>query len=114
MSDPVFDSLLNHTCTIKRRSVATTTVDKWGAGVETITSVGTGVACKVQQRAEAVEFTRRGEKVISRHIAFFKIGANIQEDDIVVFDNISYRVAAVEDAAGMGHHLEVALFVLEN
>lgn len=114
MSDPTFESLLTHTCTIKRRSTNSATTDKWGASTETISTLASGVVCLIQQREETVEFMRRGEKVISRHLAFFKIDAGVREDDVITFNGEDYRVAAVADAAGQGHHLEAALYILEN
>jgi hypothetical protein len=114
MSDATFESLLIHTCTIKRRSTNSATIDKWGASAETISTLASGVVCLIQQREETVEFMRRGEKVISRHLAFFKIDAGLREDDVVVFGGDEYQVLSVSDAAGQGHHLEASLYSLGN
>lgn len=113
MSDSTFESLLIHTCTIKRRSTSATQ-DKWGASTETISELATDVACLIQQREETIEFMRRGEKFVSRHLGFFKIDAGLREDDVVVFEGDEYQVLSVADAAGQGHHLECALFSLDN
>jgi hypothetical protein len=114
MAEAAFDSLLTHICTIKRRSTTTTAIGRWGDATETIATLSSNVSCLIQQRNEDVEFTRRGAKLISRHIAFFKIDAGILEDDVVVFNGHEYSVVSVSDAAGQAHHLECGLVSLEN
>jgi hypothetical protein len=114
MSDATFDSLLIHTCTIKRRSTNSSSINEWGAADESITLLASNVPCLIQQREEIIEFERRGQKLFSRHLAFFKINAGIREDDIVEFGGKSFRVFANADAAGQSHHLEVGLYTLDN
>lgn len=114
MPDETFNNLLTHTCTISSRSTDDSTVDEWGAPEETITTSASGVACLFQEREEAVEFSLRGEKVISKYMAFFKITENISVDDLIEFNGRKYSVVGVDDAAGQGHHLEVSLKSLEN
>jgi len=114
MSDTNFDNLLTHTCTIKHRYTTGSTTDKWGALTENINTSEVNVQCRIQQRGGDLEFTKRGEKLVSKHIGFFKFDVSIVEDDIIVFNGKSYSVMSVSDAAGEGHHLECDLLIMEN
>lgn len=114
MSDFIFDSLLKHLCTIKRRSTDSSNINKFGASLETLTTYATNVKCLIQQREEIIEFELRGQKLFSRHVSFFKYDSGVREDDVIEFKGKSYRVFSVADSAGQGHHLEVGLYTLEN
>jgi hypothetical protein len=113
MSDKTFDSLLTQTCKIERRTFSSS-VDKWGANSESFSTKSSTESCLFQQRTEDIEFTRRGEKLRTRLIVFFKSSADIKEDDILTFSSKAYRVISVEDSAGQGHHIEAYVINLEN
>jgi hypothetical protein len=112
MSDPIFEQMLTQTCTIKRRSRGST--DKWGSKTETISNVASDVPCLIQAAYEVLEFDVRGQKQTANFFAYFKIDADIEVDDIVVFNGKDYVVLGVEDAGGQGHHYECPLRSLEN
>lgn len=112
MSDQIFEDLLIHSCTIKRRVKGT--ADEWGVKSETLTEVATGVACLIQSAYEVLEFDVRGQKQTANFIGYFKIDCTIEVDDIIEFNSKSYAVIGVEDAGGVAHHNECPLCSLEN
>ena len=114
MADEIFNDLLTQTCQISRRVFNTAAIDKWGASSESLTVITASEDCLFQQADELVEYSRRGEKFYTRILVFFKISADIEQDDIVEKDSEKFRVVGVEDAGGQGHHLEVYLINLEN
>ena len=114
MSDSIFDAELIHTVTVYRRTAVSGTPDKWGGTNEVVSVSSTNVVCLMQQMEEDIEFTRKGKKLRTRIMGFFKIEANILEDDIVEFEGKKYLVISVEDAAGQGHHKEVYVMNMEN
>ena len=114
MSDEMFSSLLTHSCDIYRRSLDGETIDKWGASNESFTLITSNVDCLFQQTEELIEFSRRGEKLYTRTLVFMEIDVNVQNDDILEFEDKKYRVVSIEDAAGQGHHIELYVINLEN
>lgn len=113
MSDAAFSSLLTHTVSIYRRTPGVS-ADEWGAKSESVAASSTGVKCLVQQMEETIEFTKRGEKLQTRLCVFFEINADVKEDDMIEFQGKRYEVVSVEDAGGIGHHLEVYVWNMEN
>ncbi len=114
MSDKIFNSLLTHSCSIYRRTFTSTPQDKWGASTEALILITSNESCLFQTRNEFLEFNRRGEKLYTRLLVFMQSTANVQEDDILVFNEKRFSVLGVEDAAGQGHHLELYVVNLEN
>lgn len=115
MSDPIFNSLLNSTCKIIRRSYNTSSIDKWGASTESFTTITVSEDCRFEQTDELIELSRRGEKIYTRLMVYFKPTANILEDDIIELNSKRYRVVSVspeQDDIGI-HHFESALINME-
>lgn len=113
MSDSSFLSCLIDSCDISRRTLSGTP-DEWGSTPESFTSVATGVPSLFQQMDEDIEFDRRGKKLKTRMCVFFSISADVKEDDVLIFDGQRYEVIAVDNAAGISHHLEVYVRNMEN
>jgi len=111
MSDPIFNSLLNSTCKIIRRSYNASSVDKWGASTETFKDIAASEVCRFEQTEELIELSRRGEKIYTRLMIYFKPTANILEDDIIELDSKRYRVVSVspEQDDKAVHHFEAAV-----
>lgn len=114
MSDEMFNSLLTHTCKISRRTYNSSSIDKWGASTETFTTISESESCLFQETEELVEYSRRGEKFYTRILVFFKISADVEQDDIIERNSKKFRVGGIEDAAGQNHHKEGYLINLEN
>ena len=114
MSDQIFNDLLIHTCNISRRSLDTGSIDRWGASSESFTLISSNEVCLFQQTEELIEFSRRGEKLLTRLLVFMKPTADVKEDDILEFESKKYRVLGVDDSAGQGHHKELGIINLEN
>lgn len=112
MSDPTFDSLLIHTCKIERRVDGA--VDDYNVPTHTFTTISAAEPSLLQVMEESIEIEKSGKKEVSNILVFFKITANIAQDDIVTYNSKRYIVLAVEDAAGQGHHYEVFLKSMEN
>lgn len=112
MADAAFSALLIHSVDIYRRT--TGAADEWGAASETVAADSEDVACLVQQMEETIEFTRKGKKINTRMCIFFEINADVKEDDMIEFEGKRYEVISVEDAGGIGHHLEVYVWNMEN
>ncbi len=114
MSDGFYEGLLTQTCTIKSRTLSSTTKDAWGVPTEVIATTSASAACLIQQNAETIEVTVRGKKEMVTDIGFFKSSANIVGDCIIELDGIAYQVLSVSNVMGQGHHLEVLLKKIEN
>ena len=77
-------------------------------------ALSSAVACLFQSRMEAIEFSVRGEKVLSKEIVFFEYTDDVQEDDILNYGSKKYEVVGVDKAAGQTHHKEVSVIPLTN
>ena len=114
MSDQSFSAMLIHSCDIYRRTLDNTDLDKWGDSSETITVFSSDVSCLFQSRLEAIEFSLRGEKVLSKEIVFFEYADDVEEDDILNYGTKRYLVVGIDNAAGQFHHKEVSVIPLTN
>jgi hypothetical protein len=114
MSDNAFSDMLIHSCTIYRRALDSDHLDKWGDSAETITVSSSSVPCLFQSRNEYLEFSLRGEKVMSKEMVFFEFTANLEEDDILIYNSKKYLVLGIDNAAGQGHHKECSVIPLTN
>lgn len=112
MADRIFQSLLIHTCDIKRRSVSTTR-DALGKLVESFTTVSTGTLCRIEIDKENSKMDMNGKHVMTRATGFFEIDVDIQEDDIVTWNSVDYKVRGTPDAGAANHHYEVFLTRLD-
>ena len=101
-----FDSLLNKTCSIMRRTVTGT--DSWNQPTYTTATVATP-KCTIQPRSSReTEWDRLG--VVYTHEMYLREpSVGLLATDLVVCGGITYSVEAVTDGAGRDHHLEVAL-----
>ena len=91
MSDPVFDSLLNTSCTIRRYTLSG--VDGYGQPVEIWAALSTGVPCRLQDLAggEAAEVIGPGGTlIVASHKMWLDSAADILEKDRV--DYAAYYV----------------------
>jgi len=100
----MFDSLLNKTATIYRKSESST--NSFGESTFTLDSVET-IKCAIQPLREQLVFHLGGTDYVATEKIFCNINVNIQPGDYLVVDGIKYLVLSVQDAAGRGHHLEV-------
>jgi len=107
MADNIFDSLLIHTVSIKRRVEGS--VNLLGVPSETFSILYTDVVCRIQDQKGTYILERKGEEVSVDSICFFKITQDIVEDDVVVFGSKEYSVYFVENAGGESHHYEAGL-----
>ena len=103
-----FDDRLLHTLTLKRLS-ATGTLDDYGQPVSTETSFAT-VKGLIQPRTTAeVALLSQGGAVASTHIGYLRLLAGLTTADWIESGGIRYDITGMPDAAGLGHHLELAL-----
>jgi len=105
-----FANLLNTTCSIK-----TVTQSRDAAyGVTKTEAVRyTGVPCRLDG-ASGGEY-RGDNRITSKatHKLFMRTGYNVNVKDVVVCGGKSYEVLLVIDAGGHGHHVELALELVQ-
>lgn len=112
-----FDDRLLHTLVIKRASVTldgedAPVLDDYGQPVtgETTFAVVDGLIQPVQPRdPHEVPLVSQGGAVISTHVGYMRPLAGLTTADWIEHDGIRYDITGMPDAAGLGHHLELAL-----
>ena len=100
------EMILNLQATVKRKTV---TYSDSGDPSTSWENVETGVVCAVESAGGRLYQRPGGLVQAAQYRAFFPADTDIQAEDQVVIGSETYIVAHVTDAAGRGHHLEVAL-----
>lgn len=101
-----FDSLLNKKCTLQQK---TETQGSGGEQAETWTPYATGISCRIGQASGREVMTAEGKMVVATHIIYMRPRKVGERDNRAVIDNNIYDILSVEDAAGHGDHLEIAV-----
>lgn len=105
-----FIGLLNKKCTWKRRQ--NSGINDYGEITLSDVTIGSEVKCARQvgpgvNQRELVGYRRPGD-IAKALVTYFLLPTDIQEDDIIKFENSETEIVRnVRDAAGRGHHLEV-------
>jgi hypothetical protein len=103
---------LNHDSGDQVREVddaGTPTVDEYGQPVTSPITVAT-VAGLIQPRsAREIALTSQAGAVVGDHIAYMAPLAGLSTDCWIERDGNRFDILSMPDAAGLGHHLEVAL-----
>jgi hypothetical protein len=105
-----FDSLLRHTLTVKRNAVADPpTYDEYNQPVTTVVTVATVKGLIQPRKAHEVALASQAGAVVGSHVGYMRPLAGLTTGDWIERGGIRYDVLAMPDAAGQGHHLELAL-----
>lgn len=103
MSDPIFESLLNHTFAIYRRE---RTSD--GQGGWTITYVAhVSAEGRMRPASSAEREVAAAEQRTISHVLYVVAGADIARGDLVTGGGLTVDVQGVREPSQAGHHLEI-------
>lgn len=117
-----FDALLRHTLVVKRNVQTTVPVhdpagetdgdpifDDYGQPVMVAATVAT-IAGRINPRtAREVALLSQAGAVVSTHTGFIRPLAGLDTGCWIESGGVRYDITAMPDAAGQGHHLELAL-----
>ena len=105
-----FKSLLNSKVDIKRASY---TINDLGEREETWSTIYTNVACRLSPISDELMLLSRGEYENIQYKGYFLPTTDIQNGDIIVYNNEDFFVREVKKDS-MSHHLEVLLQKIYN
>jgi hypothetical protein len=103
-----FDDRLIQTLTI-RRNVPTGALDDHGQPVMAPVTVATIKGLIQPRSAREVALTSQAGAVIGEHVGYLRPLAGLTTADWIEHNGIRYDILSMPDAAGIGHHLELAL-----
>ena len=104
-----FDSLLNKSCSIQ---VKTETQDGAGQMQESWTNAYTNVNCRLDTAGGAKTSIPQLIYEKATHILFMRVISGFKfssKDNRVTIGSTDYEILLVSDAAGHGHHWQIAL-----
>lgn len=104
-----FLDLLNKTAAIARyddRTAPARTFDR----TQSLTQIETSTPIALQAASATEVETYQKRSIDITHTGYLLPTIAVDEGDLVTVDSIEYRVQAVEDKAGRGHHLQIKLF----
>lgn len=101
-----FSTWLNTTCTIRRFTEGA--ADDYGQPAKSWANLATGVLCRLEPTS-GKEIWIDKQLVISNFTLFLLPAQDVTEKDEIVLGGETYNVLLVSDAAGHGHHQELAL-----
>lgn len=106
MADAIFDSLLNKTATILRPAQSTTP-NTFGEREDTLhsTTIATVPVC-MQPNDEKYEITVGGISYWVENVLYLN-PIDVQANDRIRIDTVTYLVVGVEDEGGQGHHMKL-------
>jgi hypothetical protein len=106
-----FDDRLRHTLVVKRLG-PTGTLDDYGQPVTAETTVATVPGLVQPRSAREVALTSQAGAVIGSHVGYLRPLAGLGTDCWIEDDHFAgtrFDVLSMPDAAGLNHHLELAL-----
>lgn len=104
-----FDRQLIHRVDVKR-AAATGTFDEYGQPITAPVTVASAVPGLIQPRTvrEFVLASQAGAQ-IGTHVAFMRPLAGLANDCWLELSGVRFDIVGIQDAAGRGHHVELAL-----
>ena len=87
----------------------TTTLDDYGQPVMAPTTLDTVAGLIQPRRAHEVALASQSGAVIGDYVGYMRPLANLGTDCWIEYGGVRYDILSMPDAAGLGHHLELAL-----
>jgi len=103
-----FDDRLLHTLVVKRM-VATAAVDDYGQTIPREMTVATVRGLIQPRSARELALTSQAGAVIGEHVGYLRPLAGLGTDCWIEMGGVRFDILSMPDAAGQGHHLELAL-----
>ena len=97
-----------HTLVVKRMA-ATGALDDYGQPVMAETTVATVPGLIQPRSAREVALVSQGGAAIGSHVGYMAPLAGLGTDCWIEHGGVRFDILAMPDAAGLGHHLELAL-----
>jgi len=97
-----------HTLVVKRLA-ATGTLDEYGQPVTAETTFATVKGLIQPRSAREVALVSQGGAVIGSHVGYTALLAGLTTADWIEHGGVRFDILSIPDAAGLGHHLELAL-----
>lgn len=109
-----FDDRLRHTLVVKRLAPVLDgsgdpVLDDYGQPTFAPTTFATVPGLIQPRTAQEVALLSQGGAVASTHIGYMRLLAGLTTADWIEHDGIRYDITGMPDAAGLGHHFELAL-----
>ncbi len=101
-------SRYRHTLVVKRNA-ATGAFDDYGQPVVAETTLATVKGLIQPRTAKEIALTSQAGSVIGQHVGYMDPLTGLGTDCWIEHDGARYDVLSMPDAAGLGHHLELAL-----
>jgi head-tail adaptor len=101
-------SRYRHTLVVKRM-VATGAVDDYGQPVTSLVTVATVPGLVQPRSAREVALASQAGAVIGTHVGYLDPLAGLGTDCWIEYGGVRFDILSMPDAAGLGHHLELAL-----
>jgi hypothetical protein len=103
------DSRFIQELVVKRLVADTLTVDEYGQPVTTVATVATVKGLIQPRGAREIALASQSGAVIGSHVGYLRPLAALGTDCWIELGGARYDILSMPDAAGLGHHLELAL-----
>jgi hypothetical protein len=85
------------------------TLDDYGQPVTAEATVATVAGLIQPRKAREVELSSQAGAVVGEHVGYLAPLAGLTTADWILLGSVRYDILSIADAAGQGHHLELAL-----
>lgn len=103
-----FDDRLVHTLVVKR-AAATGALDAYGQPVTSTVTVATVPGLIQPRTSRELALASQAGALIGEHVGYLRPLAGLGTDCWIELGGARYDLVSVDDAAGLGHHLELGL-----